>query len=237
MKGHSADVKSLDAVDQFAHALREFHDSASVALDELAMEIHRAVEWIQHDCKNYWNEQVRRGYQQVSEARVALERKQMFRVADHRPGCYDEKKALELAKRRLALAQEKVETVRRWSWEISQAVLEYRGDVGPLAQWLEADLPRAVALMERLRNALDHYVGIDTVEAELPAGTAAGDEAIPSSAGALASPSEPASEKSSHTPSRNPQHEDLQPDDRRGPTRVGSGDASEGQTRDGRTLE
>ena len=58
------------------------------------------------------------------------------RVADHQPTCIDEKRPLEAAKRRLQIAQEKVEAVRHWSRAIDRAVDEYRaaGAVGRLAR-------------------------------------------------------------------------------------------------------
>ncbi len=209
MAGHSADVKSLGALDELARSLRKFQEEANVAFDELNMEIHRAVEWIQHDAKHYWNQQVRRAEQQVTEAKIALERKQMFRVADRRPSCYDEKKALELARRRLALAREKVETVRRWSLAISQIVMEYKGDVGPLTHWVEAELPRAIALIHRQSGALDSYVDRDMGESEdeskqpAPATAAAAEDS--------AEPEDPAGQD------RNSNDETMEPDDGRDP--------------------
>lgn len=170
MKGRSANVTSVEALDRFSVALRQFQEEASVALDELGMEIHRAVEWIQVDRKHYWNEQIRRSYQQVAEARIALERKQMFRVGDERPSCYDEKKALEAAKRRLALSQEKIETVRRWSMVVAQAVMEYKADIGPFAQWVSLDLLQAIAAVQQMGDALDRYLNIAAIETQTPDG-------------------------------------------------------------------
>ncbi len=224
MAGRSANVTSLEALDRFEAALRRLQEEASIALDELDMEIHRAVEWIQHECKHYWKHQVRRGYQQVTEARVALERKRMFPIGDHRPSCYDEKKALQQAKQRLALAQEKVETVRRWSWAITQAVTEYKGDIGPFANWLSVDLPKAIAAVQRMGDALDTYVGVATLEAETPEGVAP-EEQLDGSAGRAGSPPQPASaEQEQVDPALSGSPEDeMGPDDGLGPAGTGDG--------------
>jgi len=238
VEGRFADVKSLDALDRLALAMRQFHSETTIAMDEVEMEIQRAVEWIQHDCKQYWNDQVRRAYQQVTEARVALERKQMFRVADRRPSCYDEKKALEKAKRRLALAQEKVEAVRRWSWAISQAMTEYKSEVSPLGHWLESDLPRAIALVHRLSGSLESYVGMNGAETERPADAPPEDEPQPPAA-SVDGPDEPeATDPPRASPAtRSPDDEDVEPDDGRNPAGIGIRRPSERETGGGRAME
>ena len=102
-----------------------------------------ALQWIHHDCKEYWAEAVRRGWQGVSEARLALQHATTYRrVADHQPSCVDEKRALAAAKRRLEVAQEKVAAVRHWSRVIDRAIDEYRAARTPVATFLEADYPR-----------------------------------------------------------------------------------------------
>jgi len=158
-----AKLTSIDAVAKLATALRSFGEEASAALDNLELEARRAIEWIQHDRKDYWAGQVRRGWDQVAEARADLERCMTFhRVADHRPSCRDEKLALEKAKRRLRTAEEKVQAVRHWSHVLGHEVTEYRGSVNQLAGWLESDLPRALAALERMTTALESYVALES---------------------------------------------------------------------------
>lgn len=72
----------------------------------------------------------------------------------------EEKQNHELAKRRLREAQEKVETVRRWTFKVRHEVDEYRGRIGQLQQSLDGDLPRMLALLDRMIAALESYVGI-----------------------------------------------------------------------------
>ena len=49
------------------------------------------------------------------QARLQFQQAMTYRrIADRHPSCIDEKRAVEAAKRRLQLAQEKVETVRHW---------------------------------------------------------------------------------------------------------------------------
>lgn len=163
-----AKITSTDAPQAMASALARFHHEAATALDELSQEIQRAVQWIQHDCKHYWTNQLRLRQQEVTEARVNLERRQMMTVADYRPSCYDEKKALELAKHRVAVAQERLEAVRHWSYAISHAVHEYKGGIGPFVHWLETDQPRAMAALRQISAALESYVAQAPPSGEIP---------------------------------------------------------------------
>ena len=166
--GRAARVTSVDAVDTLKAALQRFGDDASAALSDLELELRRGLEWIQHDRKIYWDQEVRHGWDRVAQARQELERHRMLhKVADHEPGCREEKKALAQAKHRLHVAQEKVEAVRRWSRAVEKEVHEYRGSVNQLAHWLQSDLPRAAAVLHRMAGALDTYVRLHSTAERL----------------------------------------------------------------------
>jgi len=164
-----ARVTSIDALQAMSAALECFHADACNALDELEMQIRRALQWINHDCREYWTQEVRRGFERVAEARVQLQQALTFRrVGEHQPSCVDEKKALEKAKRRLQTAQGKVEAIRHWAIVIERAVNEYRGSRAGLVNWLDADLPH-VAALKRMRAALESYVALETPGDGMPA--------------------------------------------------------------------
>jgi hypothetical protein len=165
----SARVQSVDALRVFAAALRSFGEDAIVALSELEAEINRAIEWIRYEQKEYWGEQIRRAEAEVSEARLRLERKQMLQEPGDRRSFWEEKKALEVAKRRLALGRKKLDAVRRWTQVLEHEFMEYKGGVAPLAGWLQTDLHRGLALVKRWSGALESYVNLELpAEAEAP---------------------------------------------------------------------
>ncbi len=169
----SARLTSIDAVARLATALRRFAAEASAALGSLELEVHRAAEYFQVERREYWTHQVRVGSDRLSESRINLQRRQIMTVADRRPACDDEKKALELAKRRLRLAEEKQEVTRRWARLIEREVIEFRGSLSPLSNWLSLDQAKAVALLDRLSRALEQYVAVQGLGAEAPADLAA----------------------------------------------------------------
>lgn len=180
--GRSAKVTSIDVIEQFAAALKAFDEDAKAALDGVEMEIRRALNWIQREQKDYWTRRIRQGWEEVNIARKELERKMMFYPGDDRPSCHDERLALEAAKRRLRLAEEKVEACKRWSHRAEREVNEYIGAVQQLRRWMESDLPRAQADLARMGRALEDYVHLESsAEAAVPDDVAAliGSESSP----------------------------------------------------------
>jgi hypothetical protein len=86
----------------------------------------------------------------------------MRRVADHEPACIDEKKALARAKKRLEVAQEKIEAVRRFERAIDHQVDEYRGARTPLASWLDSESVKALAALHRMMDNLEDYLALQS---------------------------------------------------------------------------
>jgi hypothetical protein len=96
----SANLTSIDAIATLRAALIEFRAGASDALVQLTLEARRAGPWIEQDRAQYWPRQVQRASDALSEARLALQRCELSIDGDDSRSCYDERKALEKAKRR-----------------------------------------------------------------------------------------------------------------------------------------
>src|SRR6266478_4642434 len=113
MAAQTANITSLDALRSFRAALLKFAAQIEAALVALELEGRRPVEWVE-DRSRYWPQQARLASDVVAEAKQALERCQIRVASEDVKYCYDERKALEKAKRRLQLCEEKVQAVRRW---------------------------------------------------------------------------------------------------------------------------
>lgn len=160
--GRLAKVTSIDVIEHFAAAMTCFGEDARTSLEGIDMEVRRALNWIQREQKDYWTQRIRRGWDEVNIARKELERKLMFYPGDDRPSTHDERLALEAAKRRLQIAQEKVEAVKRWSHRAQREANEYIGAIQPLKAWLEFELPKALADLGRMARALEDYVALES---------------------------------------------------------------------------
>ncbi|MEI8376891.1 MAG: hypothetical protein WCJ35_29100, partial [Planctomycetota bacterium] len=154
-----ARLTRIDAVQEMAAAVDIFRNEATAALESLDIEIRRALEWIHHDRHDHWSHQVRHGWEHITEARVQLQQAMTARrIGNHDPDCIDEKKALARAKKRLEIAQEKVESVRHCALVIDHAVNEYRGARTPLSSYLESEVPKGLAALRRMMDNLEDYL-------------------------------------------------------------------------------
>jgi hypothetical protein len=166
----SAQVRSVEAIARFWAALKVFQDEALGAVGQLEQQTGRALMWFDQEAPAAWKRHVRASHDLLGEARARLETCRNRTVAGHRPYCYEERLAVEAARRRLREAQEKVETVHQWGLRMHRDTDEFRGRVGRLKRYLEGDLERTSALLERTLAALEQYLSRPAGPAE-PAAT------------------------------------------------------------------
>ncbi|HLA84146.1 MAG TPA: hypothetical protein VJL29_05085 [Thermoguttaceae bacterium] len=157
----SAKLTSIDAVRDMSAALAKFADELGTSLDDLDINVRRAVEWIEHDRKQYWENAVRRGWDRVAEARSELEKALTYRkVADRRPSCHEERAALEKAKQKVQMAEEIYRSLPQWAHRIEHAVRELTGAETLLGDWLHGDFSRAMAALSRMSESLESYAAV-----------------------------------------------------------------------------
>jgi hypothetical protein len=157
--GKSARITSIDVLQVVSGALQKFRNEGASALDEVEFVANRALGWIHQDCRDYWAREVRRSAEAVNQARVQLQQARTARkIAGHEPALIDEKRALAKAQRRHEHARQKVEAVRRWTHTIEQAVDVYRRNRLQFLLWLDGELVKGVAALDRMTTSLEHYV-------------------------------------------------------------------------------
>jgi hypothetical protein len=154
----SANLTAIDALAALRAALVQFSAAAGDAVVQLTLEARRPVTWIEHDRGQYWPRQVQRASDAVSEARLALQQCELTIDGDSGRSCYDERKALDKAKRRLHEAEGKVVAVRRWKVEIRKEIEAFEVQAAKFQQYLESDFVRSLAALDRMSEALAQYV-------------------------------------------------------------------------------
>ena len=156
-----ARVRSIDVIKRFRAALCTFIDEASVSLSEAHSEVQRTQSWLQNDQVRNWQRAIRKRSEKVAQAKSELYRAQMAPTSDGtRPSCAEERKLLARAEAALVEAETKAKRSKHWSRMIEREQLMYRGQCQPLSSMLAADLPRAVAKMERMIDRLQAYIDI-----------------------------------------------------------------------------
>ncbi len=155
-----ANVRSIPALADFRAALVTFGDAAKRALDEVRMEVQRGLTWVSDEQPIFWKGEQRRSWDLVAEKRNELDQCERKTLDGQRPTCYQERKALEAAKRYVRFVEDKIDTVRAWGRTLVTEVSEYEGQVSGLRDLLEIELPRAVALLERMIGSLEAYTSV-----------------------------------------------------------------------------
>src|SRR5262245_7190579 len=195
-----ARITDVTALADFRAALAEFALAASQSLTDIQLELRRGLDWITGDRGVHWQSEARRSADLVARAKDELVHSRTYKkVGDYTPSCIEEKKALEMAKRRLEHAEQKVQAVRHWTLAARRAVDEFQGPVQQLMGMINGDIPRAITLLERLNLALEQYATIGAPTA------AAWEELTGASSQSMAQPAQEPTEAREHQPNRDTQ--------------------------------
>ncbi len=151
------DVQSIEVIREFRAQLCRFGEDAKNALAATEMEIGRMVDWLTNDRRLYWEGQIHRRREDLSQAKSELFRKRTSQMFGHDANFAEQRENLRTATLRLKEAEDKLERVRRWVAPLQQAIMEYRSQSRPLADMVDADLENALALLDRMIGALEEY--------------------------------------------------------------------------------
>ena len=152
-----AKVHSSEAIEAVRRALISFSQQVSDALTELAAEMRRMQDWLDHDRPRFWKMQLRKAMDGAHEAQQALHRCLMFPVANERPSCTEERMALKKAKARLEYCQEKEDRVRYWRQTMRHEMFEYEGRISQLVRLVEIEVPQAIGVLNKILRNLEEY--------------------------------------------------------------------------------
>jgi DNA polymerase III alpha subunit len=195
----SAKVHATDALVDFRAALLEFQSAARQALDMLEVEARQGVEWITVDRVRYWKRENRLAWDALSQAKDNYRQARIQRqVAEHTPECIEEKKAIARAETRLKTSERKIAATQHWAREAHHTWNEFQVRFAQTLSVLEGDLPRGVAVLEKLLRQLEEYLQATAPSLDRAAASA---DAAAGSSGELPGPAT-AAQSSEHAPPR-----------------------------------
>jgi hypothetical protein len=163
-----ANIRAIPEVRRFRAAVLKFRDESQMSLEAIGMELQRVAQWVEHDRPHYWQLQVRKGFDRVAAARLALQSCQMRGIKENKPSCIEEKQELEAAKRRLQHSQEQVERTKRWGNKIRHEIDEFRGRISGLRKVIDFDSPQLAELLLRIADVLEGYAEMASPDAADP---------------------------------------------------------------------
>ncbi|MGP0069052.1 MAG: hypothetical protein ACLQGP_36310 [Isosphaeraceae bacterium] len=151
-------VHSVEALKDLRVALALYGEDTLAALGAVGAEVRRTVRWLEQDRPAYWQDQIKRRRELVSQAKAELFRRQLQKRPDHTPAMSEQKENLHKAEASLQDAEKRLIMVRKWQPRLQHAVLEYHASVQRLKDLSATDVPSAVDLLSRLIDALEAYL-------------------------------------------------------------------------------
>ncbi|HZQ38907.1 MAG TPA: hypothetical protein VFD32_23485 [Dehalococcoidia bacterium] len=162
----AANVRSIDALGAFRHALLRYRAEAEETLEGFDYFLARQLEWFA-DRVSHWQREVRRGREDVRSAELTLAR---FRAASinpeipsHlRPGGAADRYETAVARcyQRLRDAEGHLASAKQWRKTLDQAVEAFRTEQYRFKDVLQENLPAALTMLEKKLATLAGYISV-----------------------------------------------------------------------------
>jgi hypothetical protein len=174
-----ARVDSIDAIKDFRVYLAKFQESAGLSLGDADSDVSRMERWLDGEAHTHWTGQIRKRQEALVKAEEALRYKRLYKDASgSTPSAVEELKAVQVAKKNLEEAQQKLAAVKQWQKRLQKEINLYRGGVGRFQVTVSSGVPAAIAELSGTIEQLEKYTGItpETTDAQTPemAGTGVG---------------------------------------------------------------
>lgn len=195
----AARVLSVQALRDFRVSMIKFVEEARNALSGVDMELKRTRDWLERDQLGYWQMQVKRRQEAVMNARAELHKRQIAAKGSDSISDTQQKEALREAQRRLRVAEEKVQTVKRLVPIFQHAMAEYKSCASPLNDHLSGGIDKSLARLEHMVRSLEEYLALQapSTQRAAPLGSAATSGGSSSASTSAATGSPAGSESSS----------------------------------------
>lgn len=156
-----ANVDDLDIFRYVKTALIKFRQSVETALINADSQGARTLHWLEGEQLSYWQTQIRKRQEAVMRCKEAVRAKKIFKDSTGRtPSAFQEEKLLQAALKALELAELKLANTKKHIPMLQKELEVYRGGVQGLGSSMVTELPKAVALLERLSMSLQDYVAL-----------------------------------------------------------------------------
>src|SRR5947207_8735160 len=156
-----AKVENIDALRALRVAMIKFAEGALTALGDAEAEMQRVLMWLEMEQHQYWQGQIRKRQEIVGRCAEAVRFKKLYKDSTgKRQSAVEEEKALALAKHRLAEAEEKLQSVRKYIPRLQREIQVYKGSVQRFATTVQIDVPVAINQLSTMVMQLENYVAL-----------------------------------------------------------------------------
>ena len=158
-------VTSIDALEALRSALIIFLTKSRRSLDDARDDARRTRAWIQHDQRFHWEGQVRQRQKKLDQAEQELLSAKLSGLRDN---LAFQQNAVRKARAALVEAEEKLRAVKRWARDFDNAADPLLKRLEGLRQYLDFELPDAIAYLVQAQRTLDAYTEGPAPEAVVP---------------------------------------------------------------------
>jgi hypothetical protein len=161
----AAQITSVEAIETFRARLIVYLGQMRPLLEEISHEALQTKLWIQNDQQRYWQDQMRRRYRKLEEARGELFAAKLSSFQEASSLHY---MSLQRAQRAVTEAEEKLAVIKKWNLEIEDSAAPLTKQVDLLHGFLVADMSRAVAFLDQVLAAIAAYRDVAAPKAAVP---------------------------------------------------------------------
>jgi len=152
-----ARVASLEALESFRASLILFINRAHRSLDEAGDEVRRTRQWMQHDQRLHWENELRRRTRFLGLAEQEL---MTARMSNLRDNVNAQEEAVRKWKRAVQEAEDKLRKIKIWNRDFDHFVDPLARKLESVRQFLDTDLPKAVAFLLQAQRTLEDYAEV-----------------------------------------------------------------------------
>jgi hypothetical protein len=153
----TANITSTDAIAAFRAALIVFLSKVRPLLEETSGEIIRTRQWVEEDQRRHWDHQFRMRSRKLEEARAELFTATLSKV---QTASSLHTMAVQRADRAVRECEGKLTLLKKWSRDLGDKTDPLVKQISQLETYLTADMPKALAYLDRVIEAIDAYANI-----------------------------------------------------------------------------
>ncbi|MGH7977823.1 MAG: hypothetical protein ACREE6_00500 [Limisphaerales bacterium] len=159
----TANITSVDAIAAFRAALIVFLGKVRPLLEETSGEIIRTRQWVEEDQRRHWENQFRLRWRKLEEARAELFNATLSKLQEASSLHH---MAVQRADRAVRECEAKRAMLRKWSRDLGDKTDPLLKQVSQFETFLTADMPRAIAYLDRVIESLEAYADIASAKPE-----------------------------------------------------------------------
>jgi len=149
-----AQVASLEAIESFRAALILYLSKARPALEEISSEVQRSRQWLQHDQRRLWENEMRTRAKKLERAKAELFSVELSRLQEVSAA---QQMAVHRAEHSVRDAEAKLAMLKKWDRDLDNRTEPYSKQIEQMHDFMTTEMPRAVASLSQIIKALEAY--------------------------------------------------------------------------------